>query len=126
MSGVDPDEVENDAGSIWRALYKLEKQFAETPNPLQMAKKVHLLTHITFTHSPWCVLIQIKGRVDDFKEYLPMISSLFNPGLRARHWEKMSELAGQDLTPTEVCDPLPLPCQCSCFTYFFFFFSSGL
>ena len=31
-----------------------------------------------------------------------MISSLFNPGLRARHWEKMSEIAGQDLTPTEV------------------------
>ena len=40
MSGVDPDQVENDAGSMWRALYKLEKQFSETPNPLQMAKKV--------------------------------------------------------------------------------------
>ena len=51
MSGVDPDEVENDAGSIWRALYKLEKQFAETPNPLQMAKKVHLLTHSHYLYT---------------------------------------------------------------------------
>ena len=37
-----------------------------------------------------------------------MISSLFNPGLRTRHWEKMSEIAGQDLTPTEVQQP---PCS---------------
>ncbi len=31
-----------------------------------------------------------------------MISALFNPGLRERHWTKMSEIAGQDLTPTDV------------------------
>lgn len=40
ISGVDPDQVENDVGAMWRVLYKLEKQFVETPNPLQMAKKV--------------------------------------------------------------------------------------
>ena len=40
--------------------------------------------------------------MDDFKENIPLISALFNPGLRERHWEKMSEIAEQDLTPTEV------------------------
>ena len=40
MNVVDPDQVENDAGAMWRGLYKLEKQFTESPNPLQMAKKV--------------------------------------------------------------------------------------
>ena len=41
MNVVDPDQVENDAGAMWRGLYKLEKQFTESPNPLQMAKKVN-------------------------------------------------------------------------------------
>ena len=40
--------------------------------------------------------------MDDFKENIPLISALFNPGLRERHWVKMSEIAEQDLTPTEV------------------------
>ncbi len=44
----------------------------------------------------------MKGRVEDFKEHLPLIASLFNPGLRERHWEKMSTIAEQDLAPTEV------------------------
>lgn len=40
MSGVDPDQVENDVGSMWRTLYKMEKSFSECPNPLKMAQKV--------------------------------------------------------------------------------------
>ena len=83
MSGVDPDVVENDIGVVWRTLYKLEKGFSENPSALKMAQKV-------------------KGRVDDFKEYLGLIGALFNPGLRERHWDKMSQIANQDLKPNEV------------------------
>ena len=50
----------------------------------------------------------MKTRVDEFKEHLPLIASLFNPGLRDRHWEKMSELADQDLKPTEVYTFFPI------------------
>ena len=87
MSGVDPDVVENDIGVVWRTLYKLEKGFSENPSALKMAQKV-------------------KGRVDDFKEYLGLIAALFNPGLRERHWDKMSQIANQDLKPNEVEAPL--------------------
>ena len=45
---------------------------------------------------------QVKSRVDAFKEHLPLIGALFNPGLRDRHWEKMSSIANQELKPTEV------------------------
>lgn len=50
-----------------------------------------------------CMLCaQTKSRVDDFKELQGLIAALFNPGLRDRHWEKMSSIAGQNLQPTEV------------------------
>lgn len=41
MSGVDPDVVENDTGTFWRTLYKLEKTFVDDENPLKMAQKVN-------------------------------------------------------------------------------------
>ena len=46
--------------------------------------------------------LQTKGRVDDFKELQGLIAALFNPGLRDRHWQKMSDIVGQDLRPAEV------------------------
>ncbi|XP_051515044.1 dynein axonemal heavy chain 12-like [Myxocyprinus asiaticus] len=38
-------------------------------------------------------------QVKEFKEYIPMVSTLCNPGIRPRHWEQMSEIVGYDLTP---------------------------
>lgn len=58
--------------------------------------------HHACTLSKDITTLQVKGRVDEFKEHLPLLSALFNPGLRDRHWEKMSEIAGQDLRPNEV------------------------
>ena len=34
-----------------------------------------------------------------FQEYIPVISILCNPGIRDRHWIKMSEIAEKDITP---------------------------
>lgn len=60
----------------------------------------------------------MKARVDEFKEHLPLIASLFNPGLRDRHWEKMSAIAEQDLTPLEVCDLLVVFLLLTCKHFF--------
>uniref|UniRef100_A0A3B5AG71 Dynein axonemal heavy chain 7 n=1 Tax=Stegastes partitus TaxID=144197 RepID=A0A3B5AG71_9TELE len=82
LSGVNPDKVEGDAGNYWRTLYKLEKGFSEVPNALNIATTV-------------------KAKVEDFKEHIPMIQVLCNPGLRTRHWDAMSELAGISLEPVD-------------------------
>ena len=58
---------------------------------------------------------QTKARVDGFKELQGLIAALFNPGLRDRHWEKMSAIAGQDLRPTEVSFSLSLSLSWSFF-----------
>lgn len=33
------------------------------------------------------------------QDHIPVVSILCNPGIRARHWEQMSEIVEYDLTP---------------------------
>ncbi|KAK2839527.1 hypothetical protein Q5P01_013267 [Channa striata] len=82
LSGVQPDKVEGDVGNYWRTLYKLEKGFTEVPKALNIATI-------------------IKAKVEDFREHIPMVQVLCNPGLRDRHWEAMSKVAGVSLQPAE-------------------------
>ena len=56
MSGVDPDQVENDIGAMWRTLYKMEKSFSECPSPLKMAQKVrNALSTPLYMHVHECI-----------------------------------------------------------------------
>ncbi len=79
MAEINPEAVENTTGNMWRNLYKLQKTFAETPAPCKMAAAV-------------------KTQVDDFKQQLPLIQSLCNPGLRSRHWVTLSGIVGYVLS----------------------------
>ncbi|XP_037628190.1 dynein heavy chain 12, axonemal [Sebastes umbrosus] len=41
----------------------------------------------------------VMEQIKEFKDRIPVVSSLCNPGIRARHWDQMSEIVGYDLTP---------------------------
>lgn len=43
----------------------------------------------------------IKGKLEKFKINMPLISAVCNPGIKDRHWSRMSELVGFSLKPTE-------------------------
>ncbi|XP_067384444.1 dynein axonemal heavy chain 12 [Channa argus] len=41
----------------------------------------------------------VMKQINTFKEHIPLVSILCNPGVRARHWEQMSTIVGYNLTP---------------------------
>lgn len=40
-----------------------------------------------------------RGRLEQFKEYVPIIMAVCNPGMRGRHWERLSSTLGQRVYP---------------------------
>ena len=44
---------------------------------------------------------KMKTRVEAFKDYLPLVSTLFNKGMRERHWVQVSEIIGFHLRPDD-------------------------
>jgi dynein heavy chain len=82
MSGVNPDNTDQEVGNFRRNLYKLEKGFGDVPAAKKIASKV-------------------KAKVEEFQKNMPLVQTLFNPGLRDRHWEKISEIVGFNLKPDD-------------------------
>lgn len=46
-------------------------------------------------------LVQVKSKVEGFKTHMPIVMTLFNPGMRERHWEQISEIAKIRLRPDD-------------------------
>ncbi|KAJ8668953.1 hypothetical protein QAD02_000212 [Eretmocerus hayati] len=70
----DPDTIESETGAAYRGTLKLEKTFQE-PLLRKLAETVRIM-------------------IEEFKEHMPLIMTLGNPGMKARHWEQVSEIVG--------------------------------
>ncbi|KAF7280376.1 hypothetical protein GWI33_006107 [Rhynchophorus ferrugineus] len=86
VGSYDPEQIDADVGTYYRNIYKLEKVFADKPATLNLATTV-------------------REKVEEFKEQMPIIQTLGNPGMKERHWEKVSEIVG---FPIKVDDELTL------------------
>lgn len=70
----DPEEIDTEIGTAYRTIHRLERSIQEP-----IAKKLAE----TF-----------RTKIEDFKEHLPVISTLGNPSMKSRHWEQVSEIIG--------------------------------
>ena len=55
-------------------MHKLSKTFAELPGPKRSSEL-------------------FKMKLDEFKKHLPLLQTFCNPGIRDRHWEKVSAMS---------------------------------
>lgn len=70
----EPEVIETETGTAYRTIYRLERSIQE-PITRKLAEI-------------------IREKVEEFRESLPVIITLGNPSLKARHWEQISEIVG--------------------------------
>ena len=104
LSKLDAETVEGELDEAWREMYSTNKmlsvRFKKKLEELQAAAKSQKERKAIPKTDPMLDLCgQMCNKIKLFRENIPFISTLCNPGLRQRHWDKMSEIAGRDLTP---------------------------
>ncbi|KAI9175897.1 hypothetical protein H9P43_006261 [Blastocladiella emersonii ATCC 22665] len=77
------EDVEKSLMGAWRAMFKTVKTFKQAPGCLAVAT-------------------QLKDEMEAFKPSLPLIQALRNPGMRDRHWEKLSGELGVNVCPNQT------------------------
>eukprot|EP00118_Oscarella_pearsei_P019988 m.215265 g.215265 ORF g.215265 m.215265 type:complete len:3605 (+) comp39831_c0_seq13:113-10927(+) len=108
FTDLDAEQIEAEVDEFWREFYKIFKVFQQQQKakekeraPKSVRRSDAQAGHDDEAEEIAALRIcsEIQSQIKGFKEYLPVISTLCNPGIRARHWQKMSETIGFDLTP---------------------------
>lgn len=73
FAGLDADQIREDVESMWRVLYKLAKAFFDNPGAKRVAETV-------------------RAKVEKFRQFLPVLQTVCNKGLQARHWDSVCQI----------------------------------
>ena len=66
--GLDAEAVVDEVEYMLKLMYKLAKTFSELPGPKRVADTV-------------------RGKIERFRQHVPLLLTICNPGIRPRHWE---------------------------------------
>lgn len=80
FQGLNAEEISEEVQLMWRMMHKLQKTFADQIMPRKVAD--------------FC-----KHKIDRFKNHIPLLLVICNPGLRPRHWSLMSNIIGKKVEP---------------------------
>jgi dynein heavy chain len=81
---LNADEMDDNITEWWKQLQRVSKtNVAEMPQPNR------LLTHLL-------------NSIEEFKQYMPMVSALRMKGLDKRHWQMLSKQIGVELDPSNL------------------------
>nr|XP_061802869.1 dynein axonemal heavy chain 12-like [Nerophis lumbriciformis] len=104
---LDGDGMEAKIDEFFREIFKMLKYFQqktgtnkkEAQKITAMSRRRHRDNDINDEEGPSKLCSTVLEQVKEFKEYVPLVSVLCNPGIRGRHWEQMSQIVGYELTP---------------------------
>ncbi|XP_035537407.1 dynein heavy chain 3, axonemal [Morone saxatilis] len=77
---LDAEKISDELDIMWKTMHKLNKYFSNLPGPCHVAKS-------------------FKSKIDQFKQHRPILTTICNPGIKDRHWEKISSIVGFDVKP---------------------------
>ncbi|KAG5305945.1 DYH3 protein, partial [Pseudoatta argentina] len=81
--GLDAEQIREDTENTWRTLYKLSRILAEVPGARRVAEMV-------------------RGKVEKFRQFIPVLQIICTPGLQARHWEAISKIVDVPIVLTDI------------------------
>ncbi|XP_016404673.1 dynein heavy chain 12, axonemal [Sinocyclocheilus rhinocerous] len=103
---LNGESIELEVEEYFREIYKMQKFFQQKQKKAEQEKeKIAGLKRKPKEEedkqesATFLICTNVVEQVKEFKEYIPLVSIMCNPGIRPRHWEQMSEIAGNDLTP---------------------------
>ncbi|KAK3571583.1 hypothetical protein QTP86_014552, partial [Hemibagrus guttatus] len=77
---LNAEQISDDLSNMYRQMYKVMKVFSEVVAPRRVAES-------------------FRSKIENFKQHLPILSTICNPGIKARHWEKISSIVGFEVKP---------------------------
>ncbi|MGH0183081.1 UNVERIFIED_CONTAM: hypothetical protein FKN15_013335 [Acipenser sinensis] len=80
LTTIDPEQLEKNVSESFKTMHKCVKLFKDIPACQDVAT-------------------DIRGRIEEFRPYIPLIQGLRNPGMRNRHWELLSESIQMNIKP---------------------------
>eukprot|EP00794_Sanderia_malayensis_P007414 gene7414-8234_t len=105
---LNAENIEAEVEDFGREVYKLVKQFTtmarkgedkDKGDAVRRKKKKEEEVNLDEKFPTLKVAHSVQNQIRDFKENVPVLSTLCNPGLRQRHWKAMSEIIGFDIAP---------------------------
>ncbi|XP_066527086.1 dynein axonemal heavy chain 1 [Hoplias malabaricus] len=80
LSTIDQEQLERNVNDAFKTMHKCVKLFKDVPGCQDVAS-------------------YIRGAIEDFRPYIPLIQGLRNPGMRSRHWTLLSERIHMTVQP---------------------------
>ncbi|XP_075239189.1 dynein axonemal heavy chain 7-like isoform X2 [Convolutriloba macropyga] len=106
---LNSETISNEVQEFWTDIFKVNKFFQQVKKKEMLEKankegvkrkKEEKDASVAAEEMPAITVCnKIMDQIKEFKEYIPVISILCNPGIRERHWVKMSAIAQKDITP---------------------------
>ncbi|XP_035261919.1 dynein heavy chain 3, axonemal [Anguilla anguilla] len=80
FQNLNAEHITDELAAMWRTVYKLAKSFSDLPGPRRVADS-------------------FKIKIDKFKQHLPILTTICNPGMKERHWQEISNIVGFEVKP---------------------------